>query len=87
MTSKQARKVVRKQRRKDILQWYKFLKYQMKQSYHIQNGFYLCGNYYELPSFGYEQGARLLCFKDKNFTIVTERNTKSLIWKFKQVTK
>jgi hypothetical protein len=86
MTPKEARKVVRKQRRKDILQWYKFLKHQMKQSYHIQNGFYLYGNYYELPSFGDEQGARLLCFKDKNFTIIQERHTKTLVWKFKQLT-
>jgi hypothetical protein len=86
MNEKQARKVVRKQRRKNILQWYRFLKYRMKQSYHIQNGFYLGLSYSELPIFGYEQGARLLCFKDKNFTIITERHTKTLVWKFKQVT-
>ena len=86
MNEKQARKVVRRQRRKDILEWYRFLKYQMKQSYHIQNGFYLGLSYYELPSFGYEQGARLLCFKDKNFTIIEKNFTKTLVWKFKQVT-
>jgi hypothetical protein len=82
MKEKQARKVVRKQRRKDILQWYRFLKYQMKQSYNIQNGFYLGLSYYELPSFGCEQGARLLCFKNKNFTIIEKRYTKTLVWKF-----
>jgi hypothetical protein len=86
MNEKQVRKVVKKQRRKDILQWYRFLKYRMKQSYHIQNGFYLGLSYSELPSFGCEQGARLLCFKDKNFTIIEERHTKTLVWKFKQVT-
>jgi hypothetical protein len=81
MTSKQARKVVRKQRRKDILQWYRFLKYRMKESYYIQNGFYL-GSYSELPNFGCEHGARLLCFKNKNFSIIKERYTKTLVWKF-----
>jgi len=82
MNVKQARQVVIKQRRKDILQWYRFLKYKMKQSYHIQNGFYLGLNYLELPSFGCEQGARLLCFKDKKYTI-SKYNFGTLIeWKF-----
>ena len=54
----------------------------MKESYYIQNGFYLGSNYLELPSFGYEQAARLLCFKDKNYTI-SKYNFGTLIeWKF-----
>lgn len=83
MNVRKARKIVRKERRKNILIWYRFLKAQMKQPHYIEKGFYLGTSYFGLPNFGYNEGARLLCFKDKNFTIQKVNNIRDLlIWKF-----
>lgn len=82
MDTKQARLKVRKSKRKDIKIWYKQLKKDMKRSYYIQNGFCLNLCYHMMPLYGLKQAARLLCWKDKNYKIITgEYLISKLVWK------
>jgi hypothetical protein len=82
MNDKQARKIIRKAKRKSILIWYKFLKSEMNTVFCIENGFALGCNYSSMPNYGSEQGARLLCFKNKNYIIKKEKFFNVLYWKF-----
>jgi|688.fasta_scaffold1798739_1 hypothetical protein len=83
MNCKQARLIERKQRRSDILEWYRYYKKDMKTSYSIQNGNLLGIHIYCMPAFGQKIAARLLCFKDKNY-MITNGYMKFIIWKHKE---
>lgn len=82
MTEQQAKKTMRKARRKSILIWYKFLKSEMNTVFCIKNGFTLGCNYSNMPNYGYNEAARLLCFKNKNYLIKKGKYLNYLCWKF-----
>jgi hypothetical protein len=82
MNEEQAKKTIRKAKRKSILIWYKFLKSEMNTVFCIKNGFTLGCSYSSMPNYGYNEAARLLCFKNKNYTIKKGKFFNVLYWKF-----
>lgn len=82
MNIKQARKIIRRTRRKDILTWYKYLKRIMNEPYQIEGGHRLGLSWDSLPYFGEKQAVRLLCFKNKNFITEKYGYGTYLVWKF-----
>ena len=69
MELKQVKKKARKYKRDCIITWYKFFKRKINKDYNLERGVTVGLNYLCMPHYGQKQGARLLCFKNKNLTI------------------
>jgi hypothetical protein len=69
MELKEIKKKARKYRRKCIIEWYKYFKNEVDKDHNLESGVTIGLNLMFMYNYGQKQGARLLCFKNKNLII------------------